>query len=119
MPSIPTVEGAVRGSDLELAYPLYKEGSQFTHGTHFATRTYRKNLGTKKRVGEWVDAASWAAPLEVCWLTLRSVGVRVIDQLGGDSSALVSRDRLSSLSRAFVALRHDVTSAYVDGKDTR
>jgi hypothetical protein len=64
--------------------------SQFTHGSHVATSTYRRNLGAMKQFGEFVSPSSWFQPLSVCWLSLSGPGRLVLLRLGGNPEAFLT-----------------------------
>ena len=48
-------------------YQFYIVLSAYTHTNFEAGTLYRKNLGTSKKLGEFITAQQWHLPLEVAW----------------------------------------------------
>ena len=61
---IPSLRGMLANVGREARYVRYMELSQFSHGTHAATWTYRRNLGIYMEHGEFITAATWFPAIE-------------------------------------------------------
>ena len=62
-------------------YRLYREGSQYTHGSMYASSRYRKNLGIHKDFGDFTSTVDWILPMRLCWLSLREATKFLLDRL--------------------------------------
>jgi hypothetical protein len=79
---VPTVKRMLEELDNAGMYTVYRMTSQPIHGTTHATSSFIQNLGTRKQLGEFVDATDWVLPFRLCWLSLREAGRFVCDRLG-------------------------------------
>jgi len=82
----------------EERYVLYIHLSQYTHGSHFATEVYRKNLGTKQVFGEHIEPSNWQVPLAACWYTMATAATLVISRLNGNVSAYITQELADKMS---------------------
>lgn len=73
-------------------YPTYMFLSQYMHGTHVATGTYRRGLGIYKELGEYTSPEDWTIILDVCKYCLVRTFVKFIQVLDGDVSANISEE---------------------------
>lgn len=85
----PDLFSMMKSLDDERKYLGYIVLSQFAHGSHNATGLYRKNLGTDKSLGEFVEASTWSIPLSGCWYALHSSGSKLLQRLGGDPQTFI------------------------------
>jgi hypothetical protein len=83
----------------ERRYLLYIYLSQFTHGSHVATDTYRRNLGTMQEFGEYIEPRDWRVPFTACWYTMATAATLVIDRLGGDISNYITQEITDEMSK--------------------
>jgi len=74
------------------AYLMYIQLSQYSHGAHMATGTYRKHLGGPLKVGEFIDARDWKMIFKVCWRSLADAGIMFIERASGGPSSFPSPD---------------------------
>ena len=57
----PKMEDLLAGD--ERIYGLYREASQYVHGSHYGAGLFRQHLGTDKRFEERIRTRSWFSPL--------------------------------------------------------
>jgi hypothetical protein len=62
-------------------YQVYREGSQYVHGSLYASTRYSKHLGTERVLGEFTSTADWILPMRLCWLSLRESTRFILDRL--------------------------------------
>jgi hypothetical protein len=62
-------------------YRFYQEGSQYVHGTLFALASYRRNLGTRRDLGDFTSTADWISPMRLCWLSFRNAAMFILKRL--------------------------------------
>jgi hypothetical protein len=81
--AVPNLLEMSRSIGGEHLYLLYIFLSQFAHGGHMATSLYRQNLGTEKKLGEFVMPSNWYIALRLCWLSLYEPGNIVLSRVSG------------------------------------
>lgn len=86
-PSLEEVSRSIGGAHL---YSLYIYLSQFVHGGHLATGLYRQNLGTEKKLGEFVVPANWYIAFRLCWLSLSHPGNVVLSRVSNSPVTYLS-----------------------------
>jgi hypothetical protein len=65
-------------------YMLYRELSQYAHGTHSATWMFRgRGLGTERRYGDFVKVSDWYTPLLFVLLAFGHPARLVLARIGG------------------------------------
>jgi hypothetical protein len=64
-------------------YELYKEASQYIHGSHFGGGLYRRHLGDAKQLNEQIRTAMWAQPLFAGWWGLATAGAAIMEVVEG------------------------------------
>jgi hypothetical protein len=69
-------------------YQYYREGSQYVHGSMYASASYSKNLGSLRNFGEFTSAFDWILPLRLCWLSLREAARMVLRRLEAPARAM-------------------------------
>ena len=79
--SIPSADSAIAHDPG--VYLLYRQASQYVHGTHAGGSLYRRHLGTAKQLGERIRTSMWAGPLQAGWWGLTTAGTAVLDAIGG------------------------------------
>jgi Family of unknown function (DUF5677) len=87
---IPNISEMLDSFGEDRKYLLYLMGCQFTHNSHVATGLYRKNLGTAKKLGEFISAQDWHLCLSITWSALLGAGKQFIYRAGGDPSNFAS-----------------------------
>ncbi|MFI9781083.1 DUF5677 domain-containing protein [Streptomyces sp. NPDC051956] len=70
----PSFQAMLQSIDSPRLYSIYREGSQYVHGSMWGTASYRKHLGNSAQFGEFVGPQGWILPLQLCWLSLRNAG---------------------------------------------
>ncbi|WP_405901862.1 DUF5677 domain-containing protein [Streptomyces sp. NBC_00656] len=102
----PKFESMLREIDAATMYRFYREGSQYVHGSMWGTATYRKNLGTHAVYGDFSTTADWILPLRLSWLSLRNVGMILLNRLAPpDVTPTCDWEALErSVNRAFEVL---------------
>lgn len=70
-------------------YALYVQLSQITHGTHFATGTFRRNLGSLKQYGEFIRTEDWYFPLSASWWFLATPLLKLGERYNLSREALI------------------------------
>jgi hypothetical protein len=71
---LPDVRTALKDIRNEALYALYKEGSQFQHGSLAATAVY---LRASQSFDEVVNLREWALPVRTAWTIFREVTIAV------------------------------------------
>ena len=87
--AVPHFRECLRTLGEERTYGLYMHLSQIAHATHAGTRLYRRNLGTKRRSGEFVEADDWDTPLGICRFAFKCPSLIFLRQHGADVEKLV------------------------------
>lgn len=77
----PSFEAMLRSLNSAHLYGIYRQGSQYVHGSMWGTEGYRKNLGNVAEFGEFIRTESWALPLQLCWVSLRNAGGRLLERI--------------------------------------
>jgi hypothetical protein len=85
---VPNLRDMLTEIDSSAMYRTYIEGSQVLHGTMVATESYRRNLGTERKFGDFTAIGDWILPLRLCWLSLKNAARFVVDRVSGGSDAL-------------------------------
>ena len=78
---MPNFREMLSALDSPQMYRLYQEGSQFVHGSMYATSRYRKNLGAGRVLGDFTSTIDWILPMRLCWLSLREATWFILDRL--------------------------------------
>jgi hypothetical protein len=78
---IPSLREMLRALDNSQMYQLYIIGSQFVHGSAYATTSYSRNLGNKRVVGDFSSIMDWILPMRLCWLSFREAAWFILDRL--------------------------------------
>jgi hypothetical protein len=86
-------------------YSAYIVGCQYAHGTHHATRLFRKLLGSLKEVGEFISPKDWWACFALCWISLREAGGRYTSRIGGDATSFLDPEFGDRVRVAIEAVR--------------
>ncbi|MFI0716456.1 hypothetical protein ACH4SK_38870 [Streptomyces inhibens] len=76
----PSFEAMLRSLNSAFLHGLYREGSQYVHGSMWGTESYRRKLGDVAEFGEFIRTQDWALPLHLCWVSLRNAGSRLLDR---------------------------------------
>jgi hypothetical protein len=97
--AVPTLRGMLADLARDSDYLRYIELSQFSHGTHAATWTYRRNLGIYMEHGEFITAASWTPVLASAWDSLARPGAAILTTLTGSPSIFPSAHLRESAAR--------------------
>jgi hypothetical protein len=105
---IPKFDVMLEALGVPSAYPIYAILSQYTHGTHFATWLYRRNLGTKMLSGEFTAPHQWYVPLTASWWAFQAVSARLVEVVTGRPSEALSGAR--EVQEAIEAVRDTKTS---------
>ena len=90
------------------SYAFYKLASQYVHGTHVSTWLYRRDLGAKKRLGEFVAPRDWHAPLLMTWYSLHSAGRALFERFGGDANEYLPEELGRRVQEAIDRIGTDV-----------
>lgn len=107
MKGIPSFRDVLRALDHPEMYQFYQEGSEYVHGSMRAARSYSKNLGTERNLGDFTGTVDWVLPMRLCWLSLREAAKFILDRLGVPSSAMPDWNNLNRNSDiAFRALAY-------------
>lgn len=88
---VPNLRRLLEEIGKEEVYLMYIRLSQYVHGTHIATRTYRKHIGTAKQLGEYIQAGDWKIIFEVCWWSLVFSGSKFIQRATNGCLSFPSR----------------------------
>ena len=83
--------------------PIYL--SQFIHGGHLASGTYRKNLGTEKIIGEFVTPANWYIAFRVCWLSLSQPGNIILSRVSNSGMQYLNPEQEAAVVAAIEATK--------------
>jgi hypothetical protein len=87
-------------------YMFYVAMSAFTHSNFEAAAIYRKNLGCRKELGEFIAAKDWALPLEVVGKSLFGSTLRILELVEAPPEAYAT----ASLAVEFQQLLCDLSS---------
>ena len=93
LPGNPSVEQMLGDIGQKRVYSIYTLLAAYVHGSHSATSLYRRNLGTFKEHGEFVDAESWYLALWTSSKTLHVLGSYVLDHLKATNPESISDDQ--------------------------
>lgn len=86
-------------------YRFYREGSQYVHGSMYASTNYSKNLGTRRNLGDFTSTVDWILPMRLCWLSLREATRFILDRLTVPQEAMPNWNELNRhTDTAFQAL---------------
>lgn len=94
---IPNLVSMMESINLENKYSSYILLSQFSHGTHIATGTYRKGLGNGKKYGEFITPMNWGGVFSICWFSLANTSEKVIELMGGDVNLFLFNDFIKEI----------------------
>jgi hypothetical protein len=86
-------------------YMLYILLSQTAHGTHFGTGTYRRHLGTRKELGEFITAGDWSVPLSTCWWFVATSLIKMGERYPAPEGTLLPVSLQVEFAQAQEALR--------------
>jgi hypothetical protein len=78
---MPNLREMLRALDNSQMYRLYIIGSQFVHGSAYATVGYSRNLGNKRIIGDFSSIMDWILPMRLCWLSFREAAWFILDRL--------------------------------------
>jgi len=81
VPGNPNVEQMLESIGQNKVYSVYSMLAAYVHGSHSATWLYRRNLGTLKEYGEFIDASSWYISLWTSWKSLQVLGAYILERL--------------------------------------
>jgi hypothetical protein len=84
---IPNLREMLRALDSSQMYQLYVIGSQFVHGSAYATTNYSRNLGSERVVGDFSSIMDWILPMRLCWLSFREAAWFILDRLNVPEAA--------------------------------
>jgi hypothetical protein len=82
LPGNPSMDQMLQDLGQPHLYGAYIMLAQFVHGGHSATWLYRRGLGIKKEVGEYLSLTDWYIPLHAATMTLSLPAAFVLQQLG-------------------------------------
>jgi hypothetical protein len=108
---LPKLDEMLKNLDQPQLYTHYMTLSQFAHGTHYAGRLFRQNLGCGKNGGEFVYARDWQYPLEICFRAVTDVGSKLADVMGGSMQPFVTDAFRQKFRVALSELRNDESEA--------
>jgi hypothetical protein len=97
MKEIPNLSKMMKDIGEADKYPTYILLSQYVHGTHVATGTYRKGLGNAKELGEYISPDDWAIIFDVCKYFLIVTTVKFNHVITGEMSTHVSVDLIRDI----------------------
>jgi hypothetical protein len=89
---IPNLAEMMKDIHEEKKYFTYMLLSQYSHGTHIATGTYRRGLGDEKVLGEYITPKDWKIVFSVCWYCLAKTGGRIFEILDGDVKTFLTNE---------------------------
>jgi hypothetical protein len=110
LPNFRDVLTALGNSEM---YRFYQEGSEYVHGGMYASRSYSKNLGTRRSLGDFTDTLDWILPMRLCFLSFGEAAKFILDRLGVPPSAMPDWEAINrSSDAAFQALAAHAARAY-------
>lgn len=100
-------------------YRLYREGSQYVHGSMYASSRYSENLGIYRDLGDFTSTLDWILPMRLCWLSLREAAKFLLDRLDVAKSKLPNWDELNrDADAAFQELADYAVQSRRDGRSS-
>jgi hypothetical protein len=97
---LPTFRAMLKDIGEESYYAKYMLLSQYAHGTHVAGGVFRQNLGSRKKLGEFIYPESWDEPLKAAWWCLATGGLRILGRLGGKPESFLDHAFLQKATEA-------------------
>jgi hypothetical protein len=91
LPGNPSFEQMLQSLEVGHLYSAYRQASQFAHGGHRATGLYRRNLGTLKQLGEFIEPSGWYWPLRQSFLSFSPARV-VFARIRGDDGVFLTME---------------------------
>ncbi|MFC1903125.1 hypothetical protein ACFLX4_03555 [Chloroflexota bacterium] len=88
----------------EKKYLMFMHLSQYTHGTHVATSTYRRGLGTMKQPNKPITSRDWQIIFEVCFFCIGNAGLRLAERLGRDPADYLDQEAVNLIQDAITNL---------------
>jgi len=92
IPAIPALRSILKSVNEERKYLYYQLLSGYTHGGFNSTWIYRKNLGTLKQVGEFIDLTDWKLVYSVSWPVFEIATELYIDRATFSKSKIIYSD---------------------------
>lgn len=102
---LPNFEGMINSLEFEKWYIHYMAFSQFSHGTRIAGNLYRRHLGTKKVMGEFIAPSDWYHPIGASSMGVIQVGRRLIEVCGGSPDRYLNPGFLHEFQELLDALK--------------
>lgn len=94
---IPDLASMMKVINEEHKYSTYIFLSQYSHGTHVATGTYRQGLGNEKKIGEYISPKNWGLIFCLCWYCLAKTSERVFEIIGGDVNLFLTNEFIQEI----------------------
>jgi hypothetical protein len=106
---VPNLRAMVEESGPAARYLVYRFLSQYAHTTHYATGLYRKHLGTKMELGEFVEPQMWVSPLRLAWWSIYAPAARLLEVVGADVTDFAESMPNEEVERTVTALASRVS----------
>jgi hypothetical protein len=97
----PKVEEMLASVGQAQMYHVYTVLSAHVHGNHSSTWLYRRNIGTKKEIGELIDPTMWHLPLWTSWKCLQLLGQSILDSIDSRTVPFISSQRCAVIDKVF------------------
>jgi hypothetical protein len=94
---MPNLADRMKAINEQQKYGTYMLLSQYSHGTHIATGTYRRGLGNNKEFGEYITPKDWGLVFSICWYCLARTGERIFEVLGSKVDTFLSNDFIKEI----------------------
>jgi len=90
LPGNPSVEQMLEDIGQKQVYSFYTLLCAYVHGGHASTSLYRRNLGTFREDGEFIEPGSWHLALWMSWKNFQVICPYVLERLGATGHDYIS-----------------------------